>query len=90
MLSHTVSIGLEFISVTRDRYHFCGNCGQQAYCATITLDAGMQSSKQKSPDSSKSSSPGLGMMLSLLGMAILIAALIAYRMIYPFFHQHPR
>jgi len=30
------------------------------------------------------------MMLSLLGMAILIAALIAYRMIYPFFHQHPR
>jgi len=59
------------------------------YRETITLDAVMQSSKQKSPGSSKSSGPGLGIMLSFLGMAILIAALIAYRMIYPFFHLHP-
>jgi hypothetical protein len=31
----------------------------------------------------------MGMMLSFPGIAILIAALTAYRMIYPFFHQHP-
>jgi hypothetical protein len=30
------------------------------------------------------------MMLTLLLLAIVVAALIAYRMIYPFFHQHPR
>jgi hypothetical protein len=29
-------------------------------------------------------------MLTLLGGAILIAAAIAYRLIYPFFHVHPR
>jgi hypothetical protein len=28
-------------------------------------------------------------MLTVLAIAIVIAALIAYRMIYPFFHRHP-
>jgi hypothetical protein len=29
------------------------------------------------------------MMLTVLAVAILVAALIAYRMIYPFFHHYP-
>jgi hypothetical protein len=29
------------------------------------------------------------MMLTLLFIAILVASLIAYRLIYPFFHRHP-
>jgi hypothetical protein len=35
------------------------------------------------------SGPSWGTMLTLLFIAILVAALIAYRMIYPFFHLHP-
>jgi hypothetical protein len=35
------------------------------------------------------SGPSWGLMLVLLAIAILLAAAIAYRMIYPFFHQHP-
>jgi hypothetical protein len=29
-------------------------------------------------------------MLAILAVAILLAALIAYRLVYPFFHPHPR
>jgi hypothetical protein len=35
------------------------------------------------------SGPSLRTMLTLLFVAILVAALIAYRMIYPFFHRLP-
>jgi hypothetical protein len=40
-------------------------------------------------NSSGHSGPSWGLTLSLLIAAILVAALIAYRMIYPFFHTHP-
>jgi len=36
-----------------------------------------------------SSGPSFRLMLTLLILAIVVAALIAYRMIYPFFHHHP-
>jgi hypothetical protein len=48
-----------------------------------TLEEGMPA-KQSDP-----SGPSLRTMLTLLFIAILVAALIAYRMIYPFFHLHP-
>jgi hypothetical protein len=38
---------------------------------------------------SEHSGPSWRLTLSLLIAAILVAALIAYRMIYPFFHSHP-
>lgn len=37
---------------------------------------------------SGSPGPSWGMMLTLLAIAVLVALLIAYRMIYPFFHHH--
>ncbi|GGH02793.1 hypothetical protein [Silvibacterium dinghuense] len=33
------------------------------------------------------SGPGWALMLALLAVAMIVAALIAYRMIYPFFHR---
>lgn len=42
---------------------------------------------KKNPDSSFG--PSWGVMLLLLAVAIVVATLIAYRMVYPFFHGHP-
>jgi multisubunit Na+/H+ antiporter MnhG subunit len=47
------------------------------------------STTSKSRNNNPSRGTSLGVMMSILGVAILIAALIAYRMIYPFFHLHP-
>jgi hypothetical protein len=41
------------------------------------------------PHNTSRPGPSWGRMLMLLAIAILVAALIAYRLIYPFFHQHP-
>jgi hypothetical protein len=44
-------------------------------------------SRKNDPDSSFG--PSWGVMLLLLVVAIVVATLIAYRMVYPFFHGHP-
>ncbi|WP_446741810.1 hypothetical protein [Silvibacterium acidisoli] len=48
----------------------------------------MNRDPEKNPPDS-SFGPSWGVMLLLLAVAIVVATLIAYRMVYPFFHGHP-
>lgn len=71
------------------KYGFLGFMRAKIPFHRAALSASLRTLHLKKMKQPESPGPGWGTMLTMLAVAILLAALIAYRMIYPFFHRHP-